>query len=139
MKMSYTMKKTLLCLVMAVCAMLMASCEKNAENPTLVGKWTNTAESFQDNIAGSIYLSAGAIDVEFTASKVCFTDNERGDNPVWNSYSVIEEDGKQLLKIKSNDIGRETYVIEKLTQDSLVLNSLPYFGDAGEWLVLVRK
>ena len=105
----------------AVGAMLLTSCGK--DNDALIGKWTNTAQSYEITIGGQEYLQEGCISMEFTNNKVTASDSRRDCHTEYK-YTLSEKDGKQLLEIKGNGgcYSGQIFVVEKLTSDELVLS-----------------
>jgi hypothetical protein len=100
--------------------MLFAACDKN--NDALLGKWGNTAQSYEITIGGQEYLPEGCICMEFTDNKVKMSDSRR-DCLTEYRYKLSEKDGKQLLEIKGNGgcFAGQIFVVEELTSDKLVL------------------
>ena len=111
--------KSLAAIIMG--AMLLADCGKNnKDNEALIGKWFNTAQSYEITIAGQENIPEGYICLEFTDSKVLTSDSRTDCLPEWHIYTLTKESGKQILEIKGGCFG-ERYVIEELTNDKLVL------------------
>lgn len=101
--------------------MLFAACGK--DNEALIGKWANTAQSYEITISGQEYLPEGCICMEFTNSKVRMSDSRR-DCLTEYRYKLSEKDGKQLLEIKGNGgcFAGQIFVVEELASDQLVLS-----------------
>lgn len=100
--------------------MLFAACGK--DNDALLGKWANTAQSYEITIGGQEYLQEGCISMEFTTNKVKVSDSRKDCHKEYR-YTFSEKDGMQLLEIKGNVgcFAREIFVVEELTSDQLVL------------------
>lgn len=106
---------------LALGAMLLTSCGKeNKGNEALIGKWSNTAQSYEITIGGQEYLPKGCICMEFTDSKVLISDSRTDCLAEWHRYTLWKESGKQLLEIKGGCHGG-IFVVEELTKDKLVL------------------
>lgn len=105
---------------LALGALLLTSCGK--DNEALIGKWANTAQSYEITIGGQEYLQEGCICMEFTDNKVKMSDSRR-DCLTEYKYKLSEKDGKQLLEIKGNGgcFAGQIFVVEELTDDELVL------------------
>ena len=105
---------------LALGALLLPSCGK--DNEALIGKWANTAQSYEITIGGQEYLQEGCICMEFTDNKVKMSDSRR-DCLTEYKYKLSEKDGKQLLEIKGNGgcFAGQIFVVEELTDDELVL------------------
>ena len=99
--------------------MLFAACDKN--NDALLGKWGNTAQSYEITIGGQEYLPEGCICMEFTNNKVWISDARTDCLPEWHRYTLSEESGKQLLEIKGGCYSGRIFVVKELTSDKLVL------------------
>ena len=111
--------KSLAAIIMG--AMLLAGCGKNnKDNEALIGKWFNTAQSYEITIAGQQSIPEGYISMEFTDSKVWLSDSRIDCLAEWHNYTLSKESGKQILEIKGGCFG-ERYVIEELTNNKLVL------------------
>ena len=107
---------------LALGAMLLTSCGKdNKDNEALIGKWYNTAQSYEITIGGQEYLQEGCICMEFTDDKVLISDSRTDCYATWNGYTLTKKDGKQLLEIDGGCYAGRVFVIEKLTNDKLVL------------------
>ena len=107
--------------VLALGAMLLTGCGKdNKDNETIIGKWTNTAQSNEITIAGQQNIPEGYICMEFTDSKVLVSDQRANCLAEWHKYTLSKEDGKQLLEIKGG-CHAGIFVVEELTNDKLVL------------------
>lgn len=105
----------------ALGAMLLTSCGKdNKDNGTIIGKWTNTAQSNEITIAGQQNIPEGYICMEFTDSKVLVSDQRANCLQEWHKYTLSKEDGKQLLEIEGG-CHSGIFVVEELTSDKLVL------------------
>ena len=105
---------------LALGALLLTSCGK--DNEALIGKWSNTAQSYEITIGGQEYLPEGCICMEFTDNKVKMSDSRR-DCLTEYRYKLSEKDGKQFLEIKGNGgcFAGQIFVVEELTDDELVL------------------
>ena len=101
-------------------ALFFAACGKD-NTDLLVGLWTNTAQSYEITIAGQAYIPEGYICMEFTDSKVLTSDYRTDCIATWNGYTLTKKDGKQLLEIDGGCYDGQVFVIEKLTNDKLVL------------------
>lgn len=107
--------------VLALGAMLLTGCGKdNKDNETIIGKWTNTAQSNEITIAGQQNIPEGYICMEFTDSKVLVSDQRANCLAEWHKYTLSKEDGKQLLEIEGG-CHAGIFVVEELTNDKLVL------------------
>ena len=100
-------------------AMLLAGCGK--DNETLIGKWFNTAQSYEITIDGQQNIPEGYISMEFTDSKVWISDYRIDCLAEWHKYTLSNESGKQLLEIEGGCYDGMVFVVEKLTSDKLVL------------------
>ena len=109
--------KSLFTLVLGV--MLLAGCGK--ENETLIGKWYNTAQSYEITIDGQQNIPEGYISMEFTDSKVWISDYRIDCLAEWHNYTLSKESGKQMLEIEGGCYDGMVFVVEKLTSDELVL------------------
>ena len=109
--------KSLAALIMG--AMLLAGCGKS--NETLIGKWVNTAQSYEITIAGQAYIPEGYICMEFTGSKVWISDSRTDCLAEWHNYTLSKESGKQMLEIEGGCYDGMVFVVKKLTSDELVL------------------
>lgn len=106
---------------LALSAMLMTSCGKdNKDNGTIIGKWTNTAQSNEITIAGQQNIPEEYICMEFTDSKVLVSDQRANCLQEWHKYTISKESGKQLLEIEDG-CHSGIFVVEELTSDKLVL------------------
>ncbi len=106
----------------ALGAMLLTSCGKdNKDNGTIIGKWTNTAQSNEITIAGQQNIPADAITMEFTADSVMISDMRCNRLPRWEHYTLTTRNGKQLLLVDNGIHGN--YVVEELTSSKMVLTS----------------
>jgi len=106
----------------ALGALLLTSCGKdNKDNESLIGKWANTAQSYEITIGGQEYLLEGCICMEFTDSKVWMSDSRTNCLAEWHNYTLLKESGKQMLEIKGGCYDGMVFVVEKLTSDKLVL------------------
>ena len=101
-------------------ALLFVACGKD-DADLLVGQWTNTAQSYEITIAGMEYIPEGYICMKFTDSKVLTSDYRTDCIATWNGYTLTKKDGKQLLEIDGGCYAGQVFVIEKLTNDKLVL------------------
>lgn len=116
--------------VIALGAMLLTSCGKdNKDNGTIIGKWTNTAQSNEITIAGQQNIPEGYICMEFTDSKVLVSDQRANCLPEWHKYTLSKESGKQLLEIEGG-CHSGIFVVEELTSDKLVLAP---FSSGADW------
>jgi len=103
-------------------AMLLAGCGKNnKDNEALIGKWFNTAQSYEITIDGQQNIPEGYISMEFTDSKVWISDYRIDCLAEWHNYTLSKESGKQLLEIEGGCYDGMIYVVEELTSDELVL------------------
>jgi len=116
---------------LALGAMLLTSCGKdNKDNEALIGKWTNTAQSYEITIDGRQNIPEGYIYMEFTNDKVLVSDQRTNCLAEWHKYSLSEESGKQLLEIEGGCYKGRVFVVEKLTSDELVLAP---FSSGADW------
>ena len=76
-------------------ALLLAGCRK--DNDALIGKWSNTSQSYEITIGGQEYLPKGCIYMEFTESKVLISDSRTDCLAEWHNYTFSKESGKQLI------------------------------------------
>ena len=107
---------------LALGALLLTSCGKdNKDNEALIGKWTNTAQSYEITIDGRQNIPEGYIYMEFTDDKVLVSDSRTDCYATWNGYTLTKKDGKQLLEIDGGCYKGRVFVVEKLTSDELVL------------------
>ena len=103
-------------------AILLTSCGKdNKDNDALIGKWANTAQSYEITIAGQENIPEGYIYMEFTDSRVLVSDSRTDCLAEWQDYTLSKESGKQLLEIEGGCYNGRVFVVEKLTSDKLVL------------------
>jgi hypothetical protein len=117
--------------VLALGAMLLTSCGKdNKDNEALIGKWTNTAQSYEVTISGREDIPEGCICMEFTDDKVWVSDSRTDCYATWNGYTLTKKDGKQLLEIDGGCYKGRVFVVEKLTSDELVLAP---FSSGADW------
>ena len=116
---------------LALGAMLLTSCGKdNKDNEALIGKWTNTAQSYEVTISGREDIPEGYIYMEFTDDKVLVSDQRTDCLAEWHNYTLSKESGKQLLEIKGGCYKGRVFVVEKLTSDELVLAP---FSSGADW------
>ncbi len=115
------MMETLTIVALALGAMLLTGCEK--DNEALIGKWSNTAQSYEITIGGQEYLQEGCICMEFTDNKVLISDFRTDCLAEWYRYTLSGKEGKQLMEIKGNSgcYAGQIFVVDKLTSDKLVL------------------
>ena len=107
---------------LALGALLLTSCGKdNKDNEALIGKWTNTAQSYEVTISGREDIPEGYIYMEFTDDKVLVSDQRTDCIAEWHNYTFSKESGKQLLEIEGGCYNGRIFVVEKLTSDELVL------------------
>ena len=117
----YKIIKFLVALIMGT--MLLTGCEKdNKDKDALIGKWFNTAQSFEITIAGQEYIPEGHICMEFTNDKVWIADSRIDCLAEWHEYTLSKESGKWLLEIQGGCYNGRVFVVEKLTSDELVLS-----------------
>ena len=110
--------------------MLLAGCGKdNKDNEALIGKWYNTAQSYEITISGREDIPEGYIYMEFTDDKVLVSDQRTDCLAEWHKYSLSEESGKQLLEIEGGCHGG-IFVVEELTNGKLVLAP---FSNGADW------
>ena len=108
--------------VLTLAAILMAACGKdNMNKDALIGQWVNTAQTFEITIAGQEYIPEGCICMEFTNNKVWILDSRTDCLPAWHSYTLSKESGKWLLEIQGGCYDGRVFIVEKLTNDELVL------------------
>ena len=108
--------------VLTLAAILMAACGKdNMNKDALIGQWVNTAQTFEITIAGQEYIPEGCICMEFTNDKVWILDSRTDCLPAWHSYTLSKESGKWLLGIQGGCYDGRVFIVEKLTNDELVL------------------
>ena len=116
---------------LALGALLLTGCGKdNKDNEALIGKWTNTAQSYEITIDGRQNIPEGYIYMEFTDDKVLVSDSRTDCLAEWHKYSLSEESGKQLLEIEGGCYKGRVFVVEKLTSDELVLAP---FSSGADW------
>ena len=116
---------------LALGALLLTSCGKdNKDNEALIGKWTNTAQSYEVTISGREDIPEGYIYMEFTDDKVLVSDQRTDCLAEWHNYTLSKESGKQLLEIKGGCYKGRVFVVEKLTSDELVLGP---FSSGADW------
>ena len=116
---------------LALGAMLLTSCGKdNKDNEALIGKWANTAQSYEVTISGREDIPEGYIYMEFTDDKVLVSDQRTDCLAEWHNYTLSTESGKQLLEIKCVCYKGSVFVVEKLTSDELVLAP---FSSGADW------
>ena len=109
--------------VLALATILMAACGKdNMNKDALIGQWVNTAQTFEITIAGQEYIPEGCICMEFTNNKVWILDSRTDCLPAWHSYTFSKESGKWLLEIQGGCYDGRVFMVEKLTNDELVLS-----------------
>ena len=127
--MKHNIIKSLSALIMG--ALLLTSCGKdNKDNEALIGKWTNTAQSYEVTISGREDIPEGYIYMEFTDDKVLVSDQRTDCLAEWHNYTLSKESGKQLLEIKGGCYKGRVFVVEKLTSDELVLAP---FSSGADW------
>lgn len=108
--------------VLTLATILMAACGKdNMNKDALIGQWVNTAQTFEITIAGQEYIPEGCICMEFTNDKVWILDSRTDCLPAWHSYTLTKESGKWLLEIQGGCYDGRVFIVEKLTNDELVL------------------
>ena len=116
---------------LALGALLLTSCGKdNKDNEALIGKWTNTAQSYEITIDGRQNIPEGYIYMEFTDDKVLVSDSRTDCLAEWHNYTLSKESGKQLLEIEGGCYKGRVFVVEKLTSDELVLAP---FSSGADW------
>ena len=126
--MKHNIIKSIAALMMGT--MLLAGCGKdNKDNEALIGKWTNTAQSYEITIDGRQNIPEGYICMEFTDDKVWVSDSRTDCLAEWHKYSLSEESGKQLLEIEGGCHGG-IFVVEELTNGKLVLAP---FSSGADW------
>ncbi len=59
--------------------------------------------------------------MEFTNDKVWILDSRTDCLPAWHSYTLSKESGKWLLEIQGGCYDGRMFIVEKLTNDELVL------------------
>ena len=107
---------------LALGALLLTGCGKdNKDNEALIGKWSNTAQSYEITISGREDITEGYICMEFTDDKVLVSDQRTDCLAEWHNYTLSKESGKQLLEIEGGCYDGMVFVIKKLTSDELVL------------------
>ena len=110
-------------------ALLFVACSKD-NNDLLVGKWVNTAQSYDITIDGQQNIPEGYIYMEFTDDKVLVSDSRTDCLAEWHKYTLSKESGKQLLEIEGGCYKGRVFVVEKLTSDELVLAP---FSSGADW------
>ena len=110
-------------------ALLFVACSKD-NNDLLVGKWVNTAQSYDITIDGQQNIPEGYIYMEFTDDKVLVSDSRTDCLAEWHNYTLSKESGKQLLEIEGGCYKGRVFVVEKLTSDELVLAP---FSSGADW------
>ena len=74
---------------LALGAMLLTSCGKdNKDNEALIGKWYNTAQSYEITIDGRQNIPESYICMEFTDDKVWVSDSRTDCYATWNGYTL---------------------------------------------------
>ena len=116
-------------------ALLFAACEKDNSN-LIIGKWDNTAPSYDITIAGQVDIPEGAISMEFTADSVQISDMRCNCLPRWEHYTLTTDNGKQLLLVDNGIHGG--YVVEELTSSKMVLTSTDPNIDMGFMFTMKR-
>ena len=128
--MKHNIIKSLAALMMGA-TMLLAACGKdNKDNEALIGKWANTAQSYEVTISGREDIPEGYIYMEFTDDKVLVSDQRTDCLAEWHNYTLSKESGKQLLEIEGGCYKGRVFVVEKLTSDELVLAP---FSSGADW------
>ena len=90
--------------------MLLTSCEKdNKDNDAFIGKWANTAQSYEITIAGQENIPEGCICMEFTDKKVWISDSRTDCLPEWHKYTLSKKDGKHHHLLKGAGWQREVH------------------------------
>ena len=118
--MTHNIIKSIAALTLGV--LLLTGCGKdNKDNEALIGKWANTAQSYEITIAGQENIPEGYICMEFTNKKVLISDSRTDCLAEWHNYTFSKESGKQLLEIEGGCYDGMIYVVEELTSDELVL------------------
>ena len=107
--------------VLTLVTILMAACGKDNMNDALIGQWVNTAQTFEITITGQEYIPEGCICMEFTNDKVWILDSRTDCLPAWHSYTLSKESSKWLLEIQGGCYNGGVFIVEKLTNDELVL------------------
>ena len=108
--------------VLTLATILMTACGKdNMNKDALIGQWVNTAQTFEITIAGQEYIPEGCICMEFTNDKVWILNSRTDRLPAWHSYTLSKESGKCLLEIQGGCYEGRVFIVEKLTNDELVL------------------
>jgi hypothetical protein len=107
--------------VLTLVTILMAACGKDNMNDALIGQWVNTAQTFEITITGQEYIPEGCICMEFTNDKVWILDSRTDCLPAWHSYTLSKESSKWLLEIQGGCYNGRVFIVEKLTNDELVL------------------
>ena len=108
--------------VLALATILMAACGKdNMNKDALIGQWVNTAQSCEITIAGQGYIPEAPICMEFTNEKVWISDSRTDCLPAWHSYTLTKESGKWLLETQGGCYNGRVFLVEKHTNDELVL------------------
>lgn len=110
--------KTIVALLGAV--LLFVACSKD-NTDLIIGKWHNTAQSYEITIAGQVNIPEYYIHMEFTDSKVWVSDYRTDCIATWNGYTLSKKDGKQLLEIEGGCYAGQVFVVEELGSDKLVL------------------
>ena len=125
--------------VLTLATILMAACGKdNMNKDALIGQWFNTAQSFEITIAGQEYIPEGCICMEFTNDKVWILDSRTDCLPAWHSYTFSKESGKWLLEIQGGCYDGRVFMVEKLTNDELVLSPSSYGVDRNFRYIMKR-
>ena len=100
--MKYHSIKTIAILLGA--ALLFIACGKD-NSDLLVGKWANTAQSYEITIAGQDYIPEGYICLEFTGSKVLTSDYRKDCLAEWDRYTIKKKYGKEILEKTGRCLG----------------------------------
>ena len=113
----------MLAIVTLALPMLLTGCGKyNKDNDAFIGKWANTAQSYEITIAGQENIPEGCICMEFTDKKVWISDSRTDCLPEWHKYTLSKKDGKQLIEIEGGCYSGYVFIVEELTSDELVLS-----------------
>lgn len=100
-------------------AMMIVACKKD-NTDLIIGKWANTAQSYEITIAGQEYIPAGYIAMEFTTDSVWVVDSRVDCLAEWHPYTLSKVDGKLLLEIDGGCHAGQ-FVVEELSENKLVL------------------
>mgnify|MGYP002624182011 CR=1 FL=1 len=104
-----------------VCALgLFAACGDKDNSNSIIGTWSNTAQSYVITIAGAENIPEDMIYMEFSADSVRISDLRCNCIPTWEHYTLTKKDDKRILGIAFG-IHAGYYVVEELSNNKMVL------------------